>query len=57
MPDVHRNLGISNEIFDKACEVFTHSLRKVRPKLKVFREFVARIGGIRDEICFPPVEE
>jgi len=57
MPDVHRNLGISNDMFDKACEVFTQSLRKVRPKLKVFREFVARIGGIRDEICFPPVQE
>ena len=56
MPDVHRNLGISDEVFDKACVVFSTSLKKFKPKLKVMREFVRRISGIRDEICFPPVQ-
>ena len=28
MPDVHRNLGITDEIFDKACEIFTDVLKK-----------------------------
>ena len=57
MPEVHKNLGISDEIFDKACQVFTTSLKKMKPKLKVMREFVARIGGLRPQICFPPVEK
>jgi len=29
----------------------------MKPKLKVMREFVKRIGGIRNEICFPPVDD
>ena len=55
MPEVHKNLGISNEIFDKACLVFTASCKKMKPKFKVMKEFVQRIGGLRNEICFPPV--
>lgn len=57
MADVHRNLGISDEIFDKACEVFTVSLKKLKPKYKVFKEFIKRISNLRSEICFPPVTE
>ena len=57
MAEVHKNLGISDEVFDKACIVFGDSLKKMRPKLKVMREFVSRIGSIRPEICFPPVVE
>lgn len=57
MPDVHRNLGISDEMFDQACVVFTTSLKKCKPKLKVMREFVKRIGGIRNEIVFPRVSD
>lgn len=55
MPEVHKNLGITDEVFDKACEVFTASCKKMKPKFKVLREFVSRIGGLRHEICFPPV--
>jgi len=55
MPEVHKNLGITDAIFDKACDVFTASIKNMKPKLKVMREFVKRIGGLRNEICFPPV--
>lgn len=57
MSEVHKNLGISDEVFDKACVVFTNSVRRMKPKFKVMREFVKRIGSIRPEICFPPVEQ
>jgi len=55
MPEVHKNLGITDEVFDKACQVFTNALKKLKPKLKVMREFVKRIGGLRADICFPRV--
>lgn len=57
MPEVHKNLGITDEVFDNACQIFTNSVKKMKPKLKVMREFVKRIGGIRNEICFPPVDD
>jgi len=53
MPDVHRDLGITDELFDKACVVFANSLKKMKPKFKVMREFVKRIGGLRSQIVFP----
>lgn len=28
MPEVHKNLGISDEVFDSACEIFCTSLKK-----------------------------
>ena len=28
MPEVHKDLGITNEVFDMACEVFTTQLKK-----------------------------
>lgn len=55
MPEVHKNLGITDAVFDKACVVFTTALKKLKPKLKVMREFVKRIGALRPDICFPPV--
>ena len=56
MPEVHKDLGITDEVFDKACEVFTKSVRKFKPKLKIFREFVKRIGGLRNQIVFPKAD-
>ena len=53
MTEVHRDLGITDEVFDKACQVFTASVKKVKPKLKIMREFVKRIGGLRNEIVHP----
>lgn len=32
MPEVHKNLGISDDMFDKACDVFTASCKKLKPK-------------------------
>ena len=32
MPEVHKNLGISDEVFDSACEVFCTSLKKFNLK-------------------------
>ena len=57
MPEVHKNLGITDEVFDMACEVFITSLKKLKPKNKVFQTFVKRISGLRPEICFPPVKQ
>ena len=57
MPEVHKNLGISDDIFDKACQVFITSLKKFNPSQDVFDTFVGRISGLRHEICFPPVNE
>ena len=31
MPDVHKNLGITDEVFDMACAVFLTSLKKLNP--------------------------
>ena len=55
MPDVHKNLGISDEIFDLVCQVFTTSLKKLKPTAEVYKTFVERISGVRNEIVFPPV--
>ena len=55
MPEVHKNLGITDEVFDKACEVFVTSVKKMKPKFTVMKEFVERISSLRPEICFPPV--
>lgn len=57
MADVHRNLGIKDDVFDKACDVFTCSLKKLKPKYKVFKEFIKRISNLRSVICFPPITE
>ena len=57
MPDVHRNLGISDEVFTSACEVFEHSLSKVSNLKDINVEFAKRVSGIQDEICFPPIVE
>ena len=54
MADVHRNLGITDDLFDKACDVFLASLKKLKPKAKVLKAFVRRIKAVQNEICFPP---
>ena len=54
MAEVHKNLGITDDVFDKACEVFTKSVKKVKPNIKVMKEFIKRISGMRHEIVFPP---
>ena len=36
MPDVHRNLGITDDLFDKVSQVFLNSLKKIKLKPKVF---------------------
>ena len=57
MVDVHKNLGITDEAFDKACEIFAASVKKTKPKLKVMIQFVKRIGSLRNQIVFPPVPQ
>ena len=57
MPDVHRTLGITDEMFDSSCQIFLTSLKKFKPRAKVLQTFVKRIGSIRNEICFPPVNQ
>ena len=54
MTEVHKDLGITDEIFDKACDVFTNSVKKVKPNIKVMKEFIKRISDMRPEIVFPP---
>ena len=56
MPEVHKNLGIPDEMFDKACVVFEDSCKKMNPKESVMKEFIKRISGLRHEICFPPIQ-
>ena len=46
MADVHRNLGITDDLFDKACDVFLASLKKLKPKAKVLQAFVRRIKAV-----------
>lgn len=53
MYDVHKNLGITDEVFDKAAAVFASQLRRLRPKMKVFREFVKRVSDLRPQIVIP----
>ena len=36
MPDVHRNLGITDDLFDKVSQVFLNSLKKMKLKPDVF---------------------
>jgi hypothetical protein len=53
MYEAHKNLGITDEAFDKASAIFAAELRRIKPKMKVFREFVQRIGALRPEIVIP----
>lgn len=49
----HENLGISDEVFDRTAAVFSTQLRRIKPKMKVFREFVKRVGAMRPQIVIP----
>ena len=53
MTEVHRNLGITNELFDQMLQIFLTSLKKQK-KPKVFQAFYKRILALKSEICFPP---
>ena len=46
MPEVHKDLGITNEVFDKACDIFTASAKKFRTNIKVLRQFTRRIRAL-----------
>ena len=54
MTEVHKNLGITDEMFDRACQILTASFTKMKPTTSVLREFVKRITAMRSEISFPP---
>lgn len=54
MPEVHENLGITDDVFDKACEVFVTSVNKMGADPDVTKTFIDRISGLRHDICFPP---
>ena len=56
MTEVHKNLGITDELFDKMCQIFLTSLRR-HTKIKVFQAFYRRIVALRSEICHPPVKK
>lgn len=47
LEEVHQNLAISDELFDKASQNMITCLRKAGVKLKVFREVSARICALR----------
>ena len=53
MYEVHKTLGITDYLFDKACVVFQQQLRRVKPKMPVFREFIKRISDLRPVIVIP----
>ena len=48
LSQVHANLGITDEQFDRVVGKMTTCLRKMRPKLKVFQQFSRRISDLRD---------
>lgn len=53
MYEAHKTLGITDEVFDRASGIFATALRRIKPKMKVFREFVKRVGDLRPEIVIP----
>ena len=63
LAEVHRYMGITDAHFDDACAKMLDSLKKVRIKATtkfkpaIIREFHKRISALRDQICFPPIEE
>ena len=57
LKEVHKNFGISNELFDKASEKIMRAFKKQRPKLPVLKEFIKRVNALREEICSPPKQE
>lgn len=51
--EVHKNMGITHELFDKAATKMLASLKKMNPKLQLMREVIKRINDIKSLICFP----
>lgn len=54
MTEVHKNLGVTDEMFDKMCQIFMTTLRK-HTKHKVFQHFYKKIVALRSEICHAPL--
>ena len=57
MEDVHRNMGISDKLFDIAAGKMLTALKKSKPKMPVMREVIKRINGLKPSICFPPPQK
>lgn len=53
MYETHKDLGITDEVFDSTSSVFTYQLRRIRPRMNVFREFVQRVSDMRNDIVIP----
>lgn len=57
--EVHENLGIKSESFDKMSNILKTVLIKLKPKpkIQVFREIMNRVSKLREKIVIPPKEE
>ena len=57
--EVHADMNISNALFDTACEMILKSVKKIKPKPPVLREFIKMVQSLRPEICImnPKVSE
>ena len=53
--DVHLHMGISEELFDKSKDKILMSMKKMRPRAPVLREFMKRIEALRGKICNQPL--
>ena len=57
--EVHENLGIKSESFDKMSNLLKQVLARLkpRPKMHVFKEIMNRVSNLREKIVIPPKEE
>ena len=47
LDEVHRHMGISEALFDKSKDKVLASMKKMRPRAPVLREFMKRIEDLR----------
>ena len=50
---VHKDMGITDELFDRAVGDIMKVLKKTKPKLQVMREVIKRINDIRPKVVIP----
>ena len=50
---IHKDLGISDELFDKAVGIIITFVKKMKPKLQVMREVIKRINDVRPKVVIP----
>ena len=50
LADTHKDLGVSDDEFDKANDNFIASLKSLKPKPKVFRAMIQKIQALRPMI-------